>query len=137
MPKVNINIPFAILIGSTILTTLINIVAPPKPFLSETGIIYWNISPISAGILYFGALIMWIPTGFVFFRNGMKARGAEKIRYILMSIAFFIISIFGPLIVIAQNDLAVMVSQIMMTIGFINLFGGIFIHSKEGVWRSK
>ncbi|HBG81670.1 TPA: hypothetical protein DDW69_02395 [candidate division CPR2 bacterium] len=129
-PKINPKIPFVALLIITFLSIMLNIFMLPRPLLNDAGIIYWNLNPVSSWTLYIGALMMWVPTSFIFFSTGLKAPKRERSHYFFMGTAFFMISVSGPLMVAVRYDSLVVLSQILMTIGFINLFAGMFVNKK-------
>lgn len=124
-PKANSDIPFAILFLLSILATVLNVVSPPSPFLSMSGIIHWNLSPIISIGIYILCLGMWVPIAIMFFKQGKKDLTHRK-RYWIMALGFLITSISGPISVTAASDFVAAFTQLLMTIGHITILLGLF-----------
>ncbi|OIP23292.1 hypothetical protein COX95_01725 [bacterium CG_4_10_14_0_2_um_filter_33_32] len=129
-PKVNDDIPFAILFSLSMLATVLNVISPPHPFLSAIGIIHWNLTPIISFGIYVLCLGMWLPIAGMFFIEGKKDVIYRK-RYWIMALGFLITSISGPISVTANSDYAAALTQFLMTIGHITILIGLLTKVRE------
>jgi hypothetical protein len=124
-PKINADIPFLILLSISSIAIIFEFLQIPNPVLNTNGIIHWNMDVISSWILYITALVMWLPTSYIFFSEGKKSSGAQRKRYFFMASSYFLICTFAPLMDVTSKDLFIIISQIVMTIGYILLSMGV------------
>jgi len=129
-PRVNPNKPFLALLGLSSIALFFEFLQIPNPILNSSGIIHWNMDITSSYLLYATALLMWIPTSYIFFNEGKKASGAQKKRYFLMAASYFLICTFAPLMDVTSKDYLIIISQTVMTIGYILLSVGVLYKRK-------
>ena len=116
------------LLSFSLLLIIYQIFFPPTPEIIK-GVIFWNVGLLVGGILYVFAVTMWLPTGIIFLQEGFK-RKKEFLRYLLLGSSFIIISLFSPLILVTESVTLVIISHILMTIGYLFLFSGMFFYKR-------
>lgn len=116
---VNILMLFSVLL---IVYQIFNYSVPPEII---NGVIFWNLDPFVIAVILIFSLIVWFPTGFIFLFNGLKNR-KEFTRSLFLSFSFFLISAFGPLALVTKNQLLTVFSLVLMVLGALFLFLGMF-----------
>lgn len=126
VPKINRESFVKPLLMVSLLIIFYQILYYPSPEIID-GLVFWNVNPAVAWILYIYALAVWFPTGIIFFQEGLKLKNKEEfLRYMFLSASFIIISTTGPLMLVTRSELLIITSHIFMTIGYVFLFLGMF-----------
>jgi len=122
--KVNKDLVIKVLLGLSFFIVVYQFFYYPSPEVID-GLVFWNVDPLVAWVLYIYALTMWLPTGVIFFQEGLKNKD-DFLRYSFLSASFIMISTTGPLMLVTKNEMLIIASHIFMTTGFIFLFLGMF-----------
>lgn len=124
-PKINRKKVVSILIFLSVLLATYQIFNYPVPPEVVGGIIFWNLDLLVIIVMFIFATAVWFPTGFVFLFNGLKNR-KEFTKSLFLSLSFFMISGFSLLSLITKNQLFTAFSLILMAMGSVFLFLGMF-----------